>query len=72
MLYMCFRFVGPASEVSVWCPGRGSHLSLPTPGQAVREAAWRLARLVLAPQQLAVNNCGQKRVCLVGPPGTGK
>ena len=65
------RLVGPASEVSLWCLGRGSHLCLAAPGQAVREAAWRLARLVLGPDQLRVSNSNEKLVYLVGPPGTG-
>ena len=67
---MCRRFAGPATEVSV--PGLSGRLAVRTEGQAVAEAGRRLARLVLAQDQLGVLARNMPRVYLCGPPGTGK
>ncbi|XP_070210200.1 uncharacterized protein [Littorina saxatilis] len=65
------RFVGPATTVSVPCYN-GVRVEVRTAGQAVAELGRRLARLVLTLQQLDLMNRDPPRVCITGPPGTGK
>lgn len=43
-----------------------------TKGEAVSELGRRLARLVLTLQQLGLLSTALPRVCITGPPGTGK
>ncbi|KAK7094259.1 hypothetical protein V1264_007903 [Littorina saxatilis] len=65
------RFVGPATTVSVPCYN-GVRVEVRTAGQAVAELGRRLALLVLTLQQLDLMNRDPPRICLTGPPGTGK
>ena len=66
-----FRFVGPASTVAVHCniPPR---VEVRTDGEAVSELGQRLAYLVLTSQQVGLMNRGPPKLCVSGPPGTGK
>ncbi|XP_070207989.1 uncharacterized protein [Littorina saxatilis] len=65
------RCVGPATSVNVHCniPPR---VEVRTKGEAVSELGRRLALLVLTLQQLDLLNRAPPRVCITGPPGTGK
>ncbi|KAK7094229.1 hypothetical protein V1264_007878 [Littorina saxatilis] len=65
------RFVGPATSVTVHCniPPR---VEVRTSADAVAELGRRLALLVLTLQQLDLMNRDPQRVCISGPPGTGK
>ena len=67
----CYRFVGPATEVSVVCLN-GALRELRGEGAAVAEAGWRLARLVLAPAQMLVLSRNDRLAWVTGPPGTGE
>ena len=66
-----YRFVGPATKVRVHCP-IPPRVEVRTEGEAVSELGHRLAYLVLTQQQLDLMSCEKKRVCITGPPGTGK
>ena len=71
MAELFFRFVGPATTVAVHCnvPPR---VEVRTEGEAVSEMGQRLAYLVLTLEQLDLMNRAPPRVCVAGPPGTGK
>lgn len=65
------RFVGPASSKSVHCvfsPPR----EIKTDWQAISELGGRLVTLVLTQQQIELLNRAPAKVCITGPPGTGK
>ncbi|XP_070206589.1 uncharacterized protein [Littorina saxatilis] len=70
------RFVGPATTVSVHCYNgvrvRVLGVEVRTAGQAVAELGRKLASVVLTLQQLDLMNRDPPRICLTGPPGTGK
>ena len=66
-----YRFVGPATKVRVHCP-IPPRVEVRTEGEAVSELGQRLANLVLTQQQLLLMSKKHPRVCITGPPGTGK
>ncbi|KAK7094190.1 uncharacterized protein [Littorina saxatilis] len=65
------RIVGPATACSVHC-NTPARVAVRTEGEAVSELGWRLALLVLTLQQIDLLNRNPPRVCILGPPGTGK
>ncbi|KAK7092698.1 uncharacterized protein [Littorina saxatilis] len=65
------RFVGPASTVAVHSYTK-VRVEVRTAGQALAELGQRLALLVLTLQQVDLMNRDPPRVCITGPPGTGK
>ncbi|XP_076443881.1 uncharacterized protein LOC143282190 [Babylonia areolata] len=70
-LELVSRFVGPASSKTVHCvfaPPR----EVKTDWQAISELGWRLSRLVLTTSQMDLLHRAPPRVCVTGPPGTGK
>ena len=71
-----YRFVGPATKVRVHCPisprVKVPRVEVRTEGEAVSELGQRLAYLVLTQQQLHLMSGKKPRVCITGPPGTGK
>lgn len=71
MIYLFERICGPATTVDVYCVN-APRLELRTEGEAIAEAGQRMVRLQLYPEQFGLVHERKSRVCLTGPPGTGK
>ena len=73
--FFTFRFAGPATTVTVFCPEQSTKASgvVRSEGEGVSETGERFTELVLNKEQIDIlNNSSLDCVYVSGPPGTGK